>query len=197
MRYALAIALLTGCSQLLGLDAPELVDASHGDDGHLSDGSSTDGKADGALPATCPISYSIVTGLSASHYRVSMNNATWDAAQAACLADQPLNSSRHTHLAVATDDMELSALTVASSNDEWLGLSDRITEGTYLWVTDELTLYPPASGAPWGTNEPQVGTTTNCVLLAKTVGQLKVQNCGNQRGFICECDNHAADPTHY
>ena len=189
--------LLAGCSQFLGLDTPARIDASGGGDGPRSDSMAADAKPDGAAPATCPISYSLVTGLSASHYRVSMNNASWDAAQAACLSDQPLNSTRHTHLVVITDDMELAAITSAMPNDAWIGLSDRITEGTYLWVTDETTTYPPASGAPWGTNEPQAGTTVNCVVLAMSVGQLKMQNCGNQRGYICECDNHAADATHY
>lgn len=197
MRCALALILLAGCSQLLGLDTPERIDAGGGGDGPHGDAMSADGKPDGAMPGTCPISYSIVTGLSTSHYRVSMNNATWDAAQTACLADQPLNTTRHTHLAVVADDQELAALTAATTNDTWLGLSDRITEGTYLWVTDEATSYPPASGTPWGTNEPQPGTTVNCVLIAKSVGQLKVQQCGNQRSFVCECDNHANDATHY
>jgi hypothetical protein len=197
VRCALALSLLTGCGLVFGIDAPEHIDASSGGDGPQSDGMSTDGKPDAPLPATCPVSYSIVTGLSTSRYRVSMNSATWDAAQTACLADQPLNSSRHTHLAVATDDSELAALASASSSDAWVGLSDRVTEGTYLWVTDEATAYPPASGAPWDSNQPQTGTTVNCVLIAKSIGLLRVQQCGNQRSFICECDSHAADTAHY
>jgi hypothetical protein len=195
VRYALALILLAGCSQLLGLDSPAHVDANS--DGPRSDAMSADGKADGAVPATCPISYSIVTGLSTSRYRVSMNNTSWDAAQAACLGDQPPGNTRHTHLAVVTDDMELAAITAAATNDQWIGLSDRVTEGTYVWVTDEVTAYPPTSGTPWGTNEPQAGTTINCVVASKSGGQLRVQQCGNARSYICECDGHANDTTHY
>ena len=188
--------LLAGCSQLLGLDSPERMDAS------ISDSPRTDAKPDAArmdsaLPATCPQSYSVVTGLSATQYRISAGTFPWDAAATACAADQPMNSSRHTHLAVITTDAERSALSVAISTDAWIGLSDRVTEGTFLWVSGEPTSYPGASGSPWATNEPQSGTNVNCALIVHSSGDFKVQQCPNLRTVICECDDYPNVPANY
>jgi hypothetical protein len=201
----LAIAVtLTGCGRLFDLEPPVLGhgddDAAVGtDDGRIDsaiDAALSDGPPDGpGFPATCPSTYTI-TVVGGSKYRLVTANKPWDSAQADCLADQLTNSSRHTHLAVVTDNQEIAAIAAVVAGDTFVGLSDRITEGAYIWVTDEITAFPGASGAPWGTNEPLASATADCVTESPN-GALRVVDCGNSRDYICECDAYAADPTRY
>ena len=207
MKRLLALALLlSGCSRLFGLEPPvrgdDDDDAAIGtDDGRLdsmsvSDGALRDAPPDTtALPATCPSTYNIVV-VNGTKYRLVTANMSWDNAQATCLADQPPNSSRYTHLAVITSSQEVTVVQAVLNGETFVGLSDRVTEGTYTWVTAETTTFPPATGAPWGTNEPQASAAADCVIEA-TNGTLKVVDCGNNRDFICECDAYAADPSRY
>ncbi|HUS29048.1 MAG TPA: C-type lectin domain-containing protein [Kofleriaceae bacterium] len=191
---------LTGCGRLFGLEPPTLDDGTVDEDASVSDASSdariADAPADTPSNALCPQSYSMVLGTSPSRYRFVNGGTAWDVAQAACLADQITGSTRFTHLIVAANDAELSALDAALGGEKWVGLSDRAIEGAYQWVTAETNNYPPSTGGPWGTDEPKASGAEDCVLMSNT-GDLEMRSCGLGRQYVCECDAFPNDPTKY
>lgn len=160
---------VAGCDQVFDLDSPEL---------------------------QCPATYTVSTSLSASRYRGSAGGLSWDAAESACLADAPMGVPPHTHLAVFADDRERLALGATFATDVWVGLDDQASEGDFVWVTDEDTKsYPPRSGGPWGTAEPDDGSGgQDCVLLGDqaggNAGRFVDAACSEKHDYICECDGH-------
>jgi len=134
----------------------------------------------------CPSNY---TELGNRHYRLATNNTGWTAAASDC-ADDGVN----THLVVISDDAELDLInsTYSTENEVWIGLSDLVTDGTFLWVTVENTMgYPPASGAPW-----QNLGADPCVLL-KVPDGFNTRGCTLNRRSLCECDAYANDVSRY
>ena len=189
-----------GCARLLGLESPELGDAgpAAGDgaaSGDALDGGVVDGRPDALVTSNaCPTSYQIIPF--SGTYRFVTASAPWGIAASDCADDAVPNSSKHTHLAVITANMEYSALASMVTTDNWIGLSDLATEGTLIWVTAESTTYPPASGSPWDINEPKNQASVDCVRLAVS-GLFSMNDCSNSRRYICECDDYADDPARY
>jgi hypothetical protein len=199
---AAAVLLTTGCTQILGLDSPKLVDSqvvndvAH--DANMTDAPRGDGSVNDAASAVCPTGYLAVSGL-ANRYRVVVSPLTWLNAEQTCESDSS-SASLRTHLAVVTSDSERTTLSnTTGANEYWIGLSDRLTEGTYLWVSTETTPgYPPSSGGPWGTGEPSVnGAATDCVELQSDSVSFAVRDCQIAKRYICECDGFAAKPQNY
>ena len=200
MRIIAAVPLLVaGCSTIFGLDEPVLSDAGGGmhHDGaprdELGDGLG-DGAADGPGASGCPPSYSFTH--MTSRYRRIVAQMTWANAAQACASDMA-TLAKHTHLVVMADEAERSALAGMGGGPTWSGLTDLVTEGTYRWVTTEPTSgYPPASGTPWVSSEPDNVTAQNCVAI--TIGGLFFDTeCSTGLQALCECDGYANDPTLY
>lgn len=146
-------------------------------------------------PNACPLSYNLSFNASPTRYRFVMELKDWPAAAADC-ADDLTGAPFHTHLVVVTTDSELSGVDAFNSGTtSWLGLSDRKMPGAFLWVTNESTSYPPASGSPWETNEPNMGAGFDCV--ENRVADLRTEMCATPRAYYCECDMLANDPTRY
>ena len=158
-------------------------DAGSGDGGTDRDGGSTDATIDGAMLA-CPGSYTLLLGaLNSSRYRVVDNSTDWTVAEAACEADGH-------HLAIPDNASELTALyTALVTQNIWIGVTDRITEGTYRRVTGGVQTY-----LPWGIGEPDID---DCLYIDGLTTQLVAQSCDSGRRYICECDGAAADPASY
>lgn len=193
MRWVvLACAALSGCSALFGLEEPlrardadvddVLVDAPPDAPDALFDG-----MPDASLDAPgCPMTYAATAG---RYYRLSTTQAGWAGAAADCADDSPTS-----HLVVIGTPAELTLVnnTFSDENEIWIGLSDRITDGTFLWVTTEDTMgYPPASGAPW-----QNLGTGPCVQH-KIPDGFNTRDCGLTRRYLCECDGYPNDPSRY
>jgi hypothetical protein len=192
----LALIASTGCDDVFDIDHIYARDAAgardDGADRPGADGGATDGPiapADAAI--MCPSSYSLVIAATTTHYRrITTTTTTWQLAEGMCEADSN-QVDAHTHLAVVTSTGELSALhTKIGSTEVWLGLSDLATDGTFHWVTNEPTTYPPASGSPWQNGAPQGGSTQHCVKMVGT-GEITNVDCTNQPQILCECDAYA------
>ncbi len=187
--------LFAGCDQAFGLDHVPFEPS----DASRADVSSTpvDGGQDDAPRAGCPAGYAFSradTGGVTTYYRRGAGPMSWDAAQASCLSDQmPL--SLYVHLAVLGDDMERAFAAMPAGAIVWIGLTQRKTHGTFLWVTDESTAFPPAAGPPWLGGAPSPAVGSDCV----ETGDATIQNvpCTTKLSFLCECDVHENDPTHY
>ncbi len=191
-RRLLVLLAASGCRSLLGFE--ELADPAAPDGSFptdlTSDGAPID---DSDVPVqACPSTYTITIASSATVYRHVINvSVTWPSANDRCAMDHP-----NAHLVVLSSATELSQLQAQTGNAvRWVGISDRATDTLFIPVTDEPVAFPPASGPPWGVDEPMVGTA-DCVAVENN-GELISLACGNGRQFICECDAFASDPTNF
>ncbi len=197
---AAVCAVLCGCSQIFGLEAPQRaiadapVDVVPRDGDVIVDDVPMDIGPD--APIACPSQYIALMAGATSKYRLGNQNKPWLDAAVDC-ADDGVN----THLAVLSASTEISTSSLFSG-PRWIGLSDKKIEGTFLAVTAEDTMgYPPATGAPWASDEPSAeGIEVDCVYLEQTASnglQLKAELCTLNREYICECDAYANDPSRY
>jgi hypothetical protein len=133
----------------------------------------------------CPPGY-VFNAPSCYFYAGENVDITWDAAEAACEADDA-------HLVIVDDANEAIFIDglAPTNTDHWIGMSDRITEGTYLVVTGG-----PAAFLPWETGSPLAGTGTNCVQFT-AAREISVTVCSDPNQYLCEYDGRTADPTTY
>jgi len=107
----------------------------------------------------------------------------WAVAEATCEAEGA-------HLVVVDDAAEHAEVRARATGVVWIGLSDRITEGTFLHVTGAALAYHGWPGAP------QSNTGEDCVELlldGPYEDTACVQNVPN--AYVCECDGVPAQPS--
>ncbi len=73
----------------------------------------------------------------------------------------------------------------------WVGHRRTETGGTFFPVsTQPPNAFPPESGSPWATNEPD--EIDQCLATEPVgMGVLKAENCDSMLDYICECDTFA------
>lgn len=199
----IALASAFGCSY----SAPGTAATGDGNDGPTSDGAQ-----DSLLDAfVCPSGYAPLTGAPAgSLYRVSggpngtgnTGRSNWVDAQLDCG-----NDGVGTHLAIPETEEEYQALSDAVSGaTRWLGVTDRITEATWIPIIGGTTFV-----GHWFGNTPEQGDSgaanNDCMTLCAstrtgplgTIHIAEAMPCADTdaddaRGYICECDGRAVDP---
>lgn len=146
----------------------------------------------------CPSTYVGARGVSAYLHVTTV--ASWTAAQAVCLSHQIAGATKYTHLAVISDDVERSYLysSIIGSDgvSHWIGYSDRVTEGTYKWVSTE-TGYPGSGDAPWGTNQPSTTAGDNCVVMNSLIDFISTNCSLGSFHYVCECDDFPNNAANY
>jgi hypothetical protein len=158
--------------------------AGSGLDGECVMGGSDGGPSDGSQAPNCPSNYLVVGSLPGG-YRYSSTGAMWLAAEADCEDD-----GAGSHLASidsAGENTTIQSQLVPTARF-WMGLTDRVNEGTYRTVTNVVQTY-----LPWESGEP--GSEDDCIT-AKT-GQFADEDCTDVRPYLCECDGVAAVPASY
>lgn len=125
----------------------------------------------------CPPTY---TRLGTSCYRYSaIQVQRWLDGELACEAD-----AVGAHLATIEDAAEAAMLATAFNvNDFWIGVTDRITEGTYRNVTGEVAPF-----LDWRSGEP---TSSDCGQL-DDIAELHVSTCDTSDEYLCEYDGRPA-----
>ncbi len=101
------------------------------DSGPMGADSGVDAPPTDAPPsANCPATYAAVTNGTPGHvYRRIQTATIWATQLQACASDAPTKS----YLAVPNDLAELGAIaTLAAAGTFWVGIDDRVTEGTYI-----------------------------------------------------------------
>ena len=182
MRWLVLIACLAGCDQLFGLVHvdQQTVDAA----------------------AVCPASYNLAVATSPTVYRYEPTNKTWLDAELSCETE----SAGITHLIVLSDDTERLGIVGALADTGvtttiWIGLSDRISEGSFRWVSAEPVGMPPLENPPWPPGQPDDNGGQDCVRIqgSTTVAPTLFDDtqCGLMFDYVCECDAYAPDPRNF
>jgi hypothetical protein len=108
-------------------------------------------------------------------YFKGTSTVAWLAAATGCRAHQ------RAFLAVPDDAAELAALQALAAGTFWVGISDRLTEGTFVAET---------GGAPtflsWKNGEPDAVGDQDCVEATATT--ISTDDCTGSRLFVCECE---------
>lgn len=137
---------------------------------------------------SCPASYSATIPGSSSRYRVVAQPAPWRTAQDDCVDD-----GGGTHLAVVGSELERSGVATLVGDDTWIGLSDRVTEGTFRWVTRAASPF-----TAWAAGQPaDAGGDEDCVEQKFMMAGWRDQPCTEPLAYVCECDGIASDPATY
>lgn len=134
----------------------------------------------------CPTGYNAITGGQTGHlYRLVTSTANWPNQRDFCTA-----TTTSAYLAIPGDEAELAALVeLATSTQFWVGITDQVTEGTWLDVKDA-----PQTFLPWATSSPNTSGNNNddCVLAMDNGGAtatIRDERCGStQLPGICECE---------
>lgn len=188
----LAFAVLTVLVELTGCSFQRV--ASNPDATDETDAAKIDAAIDAAPVADCPAGYQPINGI--GMYRaVETPPRSWQAAAADCNDDDDTGGpyARFTHLVVLGTDAERTTITgngTPISGNTWIGLSDLITEGTYLWVTAEPTGGYPMVGMepPWDGDDPDnTGGNEHCIRF-KNDFTLEDKPCLDTESYVCECD---------
>jgi hypothetical protein len=146
---------------------------------------------------TCPSSYTTAL-VGQARYRLVSSAASWTNAQADCSDD-----GTGTHLVIPSSSAEHDAIAdaITGSTSLWIGVSDRVTENTFVVVTGGTTYHVDwftgaSSSEPDNSGDcvEQVSSTTSAV---GDRGKQFDENCGSSRRYLCECDGLASDPTAY
>jgi hypothetical protein len=138
---------------------------------------------DAAAP-TCPGGYVAVDGLASRYRVVTSQYRRWTGAEADCEDD-----GAGTHLVVLDSAAELALLDARLGETFWVGVSDRVNEGTWRTVTGVPALLP------WNSGEPNDILGEDCGEIAG--GGLNDLDCGAFRRYVCECDGLPAIPGAY
>ena len=160
--------------------------ASNGADAGTSapDASTTTPGTDAAgttYAAACMAKGYTASSIAGSYYRASTTAKSWTDAAAECDADVV----GATHLIVLSS---MDEVTYAKSHLGWIGLSDRITEGTFKNVTNETP-----DVRPFSSGQPDNGSGSEDCVQQKTDG-LDDDQCANAHPYLCECDGRAVAP---
>ena len=193
MRCSVLLCALAtvGCDRVLGLT--RIPDGSVVHDDAADDAPRPDGE-----PAGCPASYDRILQTTASRYRLVLSGKNWAGARATCAQDKP----GLTHLLVLSNENEWRAFITDPpsylANETWIGFSDRVVEGTFRWVTNEVTPYASVGQqTPWEADQPETGTsapTDDCVAMRALAGLLHDDGCSSTHNYICECDGIIDNP---
>ena len=138
----------------------------------------------------CPPGYMFV---GASCYRVVLDagggGAPWHEAETLCEAD-----AAGAHLVViddATEAATIDSFVPSNVSDHWIGVSDVVTQDTYLTVTNRTPTY-----LMWEATEPN-GTSGEDCLLMDDARTLHDTDCDASDDYVCEYDGIAAVPAAY
>ena len=93
------------------------------------------------------------------------------------------------HLIVLDDANEGTFIWNLMNSDQWVGHSDRKTEGTFLPVTNQQVVYTGPANA---NNDGK-----DCLMVHNTGGVTNVDTCTNGHPYVCECDGRAANPASF
>ncbi|GKY91700.1 hypothetical protein MPSEU_000141800 [Mayamaea pseudoterrestris] len=153
-----------------------------------------------------PAAIRVVSGHRYEYYTTASLSLSWEAAVVACA--QMVRCGVYGHLVTLTTKTEQDAVKLAFQSQfssdtkaSWIGLSDTITEGTFLWVNGETYVKDDPNNAVFVTGEPNdydgFPPGEDCVSQRLSDSLLNDQLCGDAitQGGICEFDSFTKSAT--
>ncbi|XP_045173483.1 perlucin-like [Mercenaria mercenaria] len=117
-----------------------------------------------------------------SCYFFSHDKETWTGAYQSC----KLFDAMLVEVNSADEDAYLSSKTSTLGNYWWIGLTDKLVEGQYVWETS-LQVMTKDSFSNWGTGEPDGAGDEDCVVYAPSRNyQWGDAICTRTEHYICE-----------
>jgi hypothetical protein len=159
-------------------------------DAAVPDAPLPDARPDASVPDAAPDAAPICPGgytfsaATGSAYRVIDTGRTWAQAEADCEDD-----GFGVHLVVVNDAPENAIVDGFLTGPLWVGVTDRITEDSFLAVTGGTAPY-----LDWNTLQPDNFFDEDCVTVTEN-GRNTDIDCGSSRNYVCECDGIPADPS--
>jgi hypothetical protein len=139
-----------------------------------------------AGPEPCAATYTTMIGQ--SYYRFTATGTSWDIAERACEAD-----GRGSHLVVFDDSLEMNMVeAMVSGVVLWIGITDRVTDDSFLAVIGGRPQFLPA----WQIPDPSF-PGPGCVQFDPSSRLIHDQDCATQVAYVCECDGILARPSSY
>jgi hypothetical protein len=190
-----ACLLLVGCASVSGLNDFTSGDQGSGGTGAFGGGNAGGGNAgggatggaaaggEGGSAPSCQVPDAVWDPVGQGCFLLVTEGKTWDDAQADC------QSTFGGHLAVlatvAEYDSVLDGLPPLPGVT-WIGGNDRVTEGTFAWVTDEPFTYANMT-YPWEAGEPNaVDEFEDCIDLRFDPRMMNDSHCDSTNPYICE-----------
>lgn len=177
MRGAVLAIVLTGCS----FDAPSA--GGPGADAAVSPVDGAPGgqpQRDAAPDAEEPDCDGYTGAPNGRFYLAVSNPESWGAAGFACIASGGA-------LAIANDRAENAIIRalIADPTRFWLGMSDGISENTWIWLDGSPV---PRDPAFWDPNQPNdANTGEDCGEMSGN-GFWNDDSCDDPKPYVCECD---------
>ena len=138
--------------------------------------------ADGPPMMICPAAYQSIGSAFPHGYRFVASMAAWLTAEQTCEGD-----GSGMHLIILDEPGEIAAVDAISSASRWIGESDRVTSGTWLWVTGQAASPPGGSKSCGFYNAASQGGTPG----------LDSDDCTATYAYVCECDQKVVDHASY
>lgn len=178
----------TGCTsgQRFGDSAGPLAGQCVGEQTGGTDGGVDGPPGDSPPAASCPADYAPLAGGPAGHvYKKAPQNLSWTQQFDYCRT-----TSARAYLAVPNDATELTGLHTLAGGTFWVGINDRVMDGTYIAADTGVA----ATFLPWAAGEPDPGNQgpqggEDCV--AATATTISDEECGGgnaSRPAVCECN---------
>lgn len=150
------------------------------DGGPIDTPSIIDSAIDSPITTGCPGNYATITGGQGTHrYRLAPT-ANWSNQRDFCAT-----TTASAYLAIPDDLAELQALaTLAGQARFWVGITDQVTEGTWLNTKGAVQTFLPWTATPQiGENPPR-----SCAEGVTATSQINDERCNTQYVAVCECE---------
>jgi hypothetical protein len=146
-----------------------------------------DASPDAVWPATACWSASEYSASHAGHrYRFGTNARGFDGAH----ADECRPVGAYLVMIDDAAENDFVAATTVDTSTPWIGLRDEV-EGQFHWMRDGGAGPPLGGYTNWEPGEPNDLLNEDCVLIFGNTGLWNDEDCGENHGYICECEPFA------